>query len=210
MSTRKRLTAAERRAQLMEVGRAVFAENGFENASLEVIAQRAGVTKPIIYEHFGSKEGLHAAIVEREMDELVTRVSDAMSTGSPRERFEGAVVAFMTYAGDEPAGFAVLTREAPVAPARPGMTRVIDQLSGRVGAIFKRELARAGYDRRVAPLYATALLGMVTEVGRWWATAGAALSRDQVVRHVAALGWMGLRHLPKTPAKVPPRTQSRR
>lgn len=186
----------------MEVGRAVFAESGFEAAALEVIAQRAGVTKPIIYEHFGSKEGLHAAIVEREMDVLVTRVSDAMSEGNPRERFEGAVTAFMSYASAVPDGFAVLTREAPVAPARPGITRVIDQLTERVGAIFSREFARAGYDRRVAPVYATALLGMVTQVGRWWAAEGRPLSQDQVVRHIIALGWMGLRHLPKAPAKV--------
>lgn len=201
-TTRKRLAAAERRAQLMQVGREVFAETGFENASLEVIAHRAGVTKPIIYEHFGGKEGLHAAIVEREMDEIVQRVTVAMSVGTPRERFEGAVVEFMSYAADEPEGFAVLTREAPVAAARPGMTRVIDQLIGRVGAIFSRELARAGYDRKVAPVYATALLGMVTQVGLWWAKEGKSLSREQVVRHVVALGWMGLRHLPKTPSKV--------
>lgn len=200
MSTvRKRLTGAERRTQLMRVGRDVFAETGFENASLEAIAERAGVTKPVIYEHFGGKEGLHASIVEREMDALVTRVSEAMSEGTPRERFEGAVVEFMMYAAEEPAGFAVLTREAPVAAARPGITRVIDQLIGRVGAIFSRELARAGYDKKFAPLYATALLGMVTQVGRWWANEGKRFSREQVVQHVTALGWMGLRHLPKKP-----------
>ena len=186
----------------MRVGRSVFAETGFESAALELIAQRAGVTKPIIYEHFGSKEGLHAAIVEREMDELVDRVSEAMSEGSARERFEGAVVEFLNYVEAEPAGFAVLTGETPVAPARPGMTRVIDQLTLRVGAIFSRELARAGYDRKSAPLYATALLGMVTQVGRWWASEGSAFSRDHVVRHLVALGWMGLRHLPKRPEKV--------
>lgn len=202
MSTsKKRLSAAERRAQLMVVGREVFAETGFESASLEVIAHRAGVTKPIIYEHFGGKEGLHAAIVEQEMDALVNRVSVAMSEGTPRERFEAAVVEFMTYAADEPAGFAVLTRETST-PARPGLTRVIDQLTDRVGAIFSRELARAGYDRKLAPIYATALLGMVTQVGRWWAGAERRISRDQVVRHVSALGWMGLRHLPKSPEKV--------
>ena len=193
----------------MQVGRAVFAETGFENAALEVIAQRAGVTKPIIYEHFGSKEGLHAAIVEREMEALVARVIEAMSKGTPRQRFEGAVVEFMRYAGEEPAGFAVLTRETPVAAAatRPGMTRVIDQLTERVGAIFNRELARAGYDRRVAPIYAAALLGMVTQVGRWWAAEGKGVSRDQVIRHVVALGWMGLRHLPKTPEKISARAR---
>jgi AcrR family transcriptional regulator len=202
MSTRKkRLSAAERRAQLVRVGRTVFAETGFESASLELIAQRAGVTKPVIYEHFGSKEGLHAVIVEKEMDDLVDRVSEAMSEGLPRERFEQAVVAFMTYAKEEPAGFAVLTRETPT-PARPGMTRVIDQLSERVGAIFNRELAQAGYDRKVAPIYAAAILGMVTQVGRWWANEAKPVRIDQVVRHVAAIGWMGLRHLPKSPAKV--------
>ena len=207
MSTRKRrLTAAERRLQLMEVGCDVFAETGFDNASLEIIALRAGVTKPIIYEHFGGKEGLHAAIVEQEMDRLVALVSEAMSDGSPRSRFEAAVVAFMSYAADEPAAFAVLTRETS-APARPGMTRVIDQLTERVGTIFRRELARAGYDRRVAPIYAAALLGMVTQAGRWWASAGMPVSRDQVIRHVAALGWMGLRHLPRKPARVVPRAR---
>jgi len=202
MSTRKkRLSAADRRAQLVRVGRTVFAEKGFEAASLELIARRAGVTKPIIYEHFGSKEGLHAVIVEQEMDALVARVSEAISEGTARERFERAVVEFITYAHEEPAGFAVLTRETQT-PARPGMTRVIDQLSERVGVIFSSELAAAGYDRKVAPIYAAAILGMVTQVGRWWAAEGRPVSRDQVVRHVAAFGWMGLRHLPKKPAKV--------
>ncbi|HVG23016.1 MAG TPA: TetR/AcrR family transcriptional regulator, partial [Thermoanaerobaculia bacterium] len=180
MSTRKkRMSAADRRAQLIDVGRTVFAEVGFDQASLDLIARRAGVTKPIIYEHFGGKDGLHAAIVQRELDALVARVSAAMSAGTPRERFEGAVVEFLTYVAEEPDGFAVLTREAPV-PSRGGMTRVIDQLTDRVGAIFGRELARAGYDRRVAPIYATALLGMVTQAGRWWAAAGRPVSRDQV------------------------------
>lgn len=201
MSTKKRLSGAERRAQLIEVGRTVFAETGFDSASLEVIAQRAGVTKPIIYEHFGGKEGLHAAIVEQEMDALVARVLEAMSEGTPRERFEAAVATFMSYASTEPEGFAVLTGEVP-SPTRPGLIRVIDQLTDRVGAIFSRELARAGYDRRMAPIYATALLGMVTQVGRWWAIEGRRFSQDQVVRHVSALGWMGLRHLPKSPDVV--------
>lgn len=200
MSTKKRLTATERRAQLIGVGRLVFAETGFENASLDVIAQRAGVTKPIIYEHFGGKEGLLAAIVDRELDALVKRVSDAIAHGSPREQFEAAVIEFMHYVEEEPAGFAVLTRETPIV-GRAGITRVVDQLTERVGAIFRRELARAGYDRKVAPLYANAIIGMVTQAGRWWAE-GRKISRDEAVRHIAAIGWMGLRHLPKQPARI--------
>lgn len=181
----------------MTVGRSIFAAKGFEGVSLEDIAQKAGVTKPIIYEHFGGKEGLHAAIVEKEMDDLVLRVTQGMSTGSPRDRFEGAVIAFLTYLQAEPAGFAVLTREAPIGAARRGMTRVIDHLAQRVGEIFSVEFARAGYDRKLAPIYANALLGMVTQVGQWWASEGKKFPREHVVKHICALGWLGLRHLPK-------------
>ncbi len=196
---KKRLTGAERRVQLMEVGRAVFAANGYEATSIEEVAQRAGVSKPIVYEHFGAKEGLYAAIVDREMDNLVTRVSEVIARGSPRERFEAAVLAFMTYAKEEPAGFAVLTRDSPNGAARRGLTRVIDDLAQRVGDIFQSEFERAGYTPKVAPIYANALVGMVTQVGQWWAAEGRSFSIDHVARHVAALGWMGLRHLPKDP-----------
>src|SRR6476646_2580786 len=125
MKTKKRLSAPERRQQLMEVGRAVFAELGYESASIEEIARRAGVSKPIVYEHFGNKEGLHAAIVDRELDTLVARVIKPISEGSPRERFESTVLAFLTYVKEEPDGFEVLTRDSPTAQARRGLTRVI-------------------------------------------------------------------------------------
>jgi AcrR family transcriptional regulator len=66
MASRKKLTAAARRAQLIQVGREVFAENGYEATSVEEIASRAKVSKPIVYEHFGGKEGLYAVVVDRE------------------------------------------------------------------------------------------------------------------------------------------------
>jgi AcrR family transcriptional regulator len=204
VAKKQRLTAAERRVQLMEVGRGVFASHGYEATSIEEVAQQAGVSKPIVYEHFGAKEGLYAAIVEREMDSLVTRVSEVISEGSPRERFERAVLAFLRYAKEEPAGFAVLTRDSPTASARRGLTRVIDDLAQRVGDIFQSEFERAGYTPKVAPIYANALVGMVTQVGQWWAAEGRSFPVDHVARHVAALGWMGLRHLPKDPLSPAP------
>ena len=199
---RTRLTGAARRAQLLDVGRTVFAERGFELASMDEIATRAGITKPIVYEHFGSKEGLYAAVVEREMDALVGSVSDALSQGSSRERWEAAVVVFLEYIEKEPAGFEVLTREAPLGVGRRGLTRVIDQLAERVSVAFIDGFRQAGYPTPLAPIYANALLGTVTQVGVWWAEGGRVQSRDHVVRHVAALGWMGLRHLPRKPARV--------
>lgn len=199
MKRKQRLSSAERRAQLMEVGREVFASHGYEGTSIDVVAQRAGVSKPIVYEHFGAKEGLYAAIVDREMDHLVNRVSESIAHGSARVRFEGAVFAFMTYVREQPAGFAVLTRDSPSGIARRGLTRVIDDLAERVGDIFRVQFERAGYESKLAPIYAHALVGMVTQVGQWWASGGKGFSVDKVAKHVATLGWMGLRHLPTEP-----------
>src|SRR5256886_17350904 len=110
----KRLPASERRAQLIDVGRAVFAKRGYEAASMEEIADRAKVSKPIVYEHFGGKEGLYAVVVDREMDYVVRRIVEAISQGTPRERIEGASLAFLTYVKANPAGFAVLSLNSPV------------------------------------------------------------------------------------------------
>src|SRR3990172_7590615 len=89
-----RLSASARRTQLVEIARGVFAQRGYEATSVEEIAARAKVSKPIVYEHFGGKEGLYAVLVDREMDHVVTRISDAIGAGTPRERVERAALAF--------------------------------------------------------------------------------------------------------------------
>src|SRR5204863_2723854 len=101
----RRLTAAARRAQLIDIGRMLFAKRGFEATSVEEIAARAKVSKPIVYEHFGGKEKLYAAIVDREMDHVVTRIAEAIGSGTARERVERAALAFLTYVRDQPDGF---------------------------------------------------------------------------------------------------------
>ncbi len=197
----KRLTASQRRAQLIEVGRSVFAQNGYEATSVEELARAAGVSKPIIYEHFGGKEGLFAVIVDREMDFLVQRVAELISTGTPRQRFEAAVLVFLGYIAERPDGFAVLTRDAPASARGSGMHSVIADLADRIRDIFEREFSLLGWDPSVSPIYAHALIGMVTTTGQWWVE-NPELSMDEVGRHIAALGWMGLRHLPNDPDPI--------
>jgi AcrR family transcriptional regulator len=201
-----RLTATARRAQLVEVGRAVFAKHGYEGTSVEEIAERAKVSKPIVYEHFGGKEGLYAVVVDREMEYVVSRIAEAISSGSPRERVERAALAFLTYVKEQPDGFAVLSRDAPVAQARGGMSSLLNDVAERVGDVFTASFKKAGYDPKVAPVYAHALIGMVTFVGQWW-TESRTPSVEKVASHIAALAWMGLRHLPKRPARVDPNPQ---
>ena len=156
------------------------------------------MSKPIIYEHFGGIEGIYAVIGDREMDALVQRIATNIAEGSARQRFEKAVLTFLHYVHDEPDGFAVLTRDAPMTMVGKGMPSVISDLSERVGDIFFVQLKAAGLDTKVAPVYAHALIGMVTLVGQWWIE-NQELDVETVAKHVAAMGWMGLRHMPKEP-----------
>ena len=194
----RRLTALERRAQLIEVGRGVFARHGYEGTSVEEIAKRAKVSKPIIYEHFGGKEGLYAVIVDREMEYVERRIVEAISSGSPRERVERATLAFLSYVRDHPDGFAVLAQDSPLTSSRGTMSSLLNDMAERVGDVFVSSFKEAGYDPKAAPIYANALIGMVTFVGKWW-TEERKPKVEEVAKHIGALAWMGLRHLPKRP-----------
>ena len=203
----ERLTAAARRAQLIEVGRAVFARRGYEATSMEEIAERARVSKPIVYEHFGGKEGLYAVVVDREVEHIVARIVDAMSTGSPRERLERAALAFLTYVKERPDGFGVLLRDAAPSRRSGQMPALMYDLADRVGGVFAEQFRSAGYDAKAAPIYAHALVGMVAFVGQWWTESRKPPPAETVASHLAALAWMGLRHLPRRPTLL---TTSRR
>jgi AcrR family transcriptional regulator len=137
-------------------------------------------------------------IVDREIDALVQRIAEQIASGTPRQRFERAVLAFLTYVKEEPDGFSVLTRDAPMTIAGKGMPSVISDLAERVGDIFYAQLKAAGLNRKLAPLDAHTLIGMVTLAGQWWID-NQKLDVKTVAEHVAAIGWMGLRHLPAKP-----------
>ena len=108
---RQRMTGKQRREQLIAIGRSLFAERGFEGTSVEEIALRAGVSKPVVYEHFGGKEGLYAVVVDREMNRLETTITRSMVHGRSRARIEQAVIALLTYVEDETDGFQILGLE---------------------------------------------------------------------------------------------------
>ncbi|TFH25599.1 MAG: TetR/AcrR family transcriptional regulator [Myxococcales bacterium] len=208
MATKKKLPAAARRAQLIDVGRKAFAEKGFEGISVEEIADRAKVSKPILYQHFGGKEGLYAVVVDREMEQVVTIISEAISTGTPRERVEAAALAFLRYVKDNPEGFAVLSHDTPVGVRDGTLSSVLNEVADRVGNVFASSFKAAGYSPTVAPIYAHALVGMVSFVGQWWVDVRKP-SVETVASHISALAWMGLRRLPKKPERAVDRASSK-
>jgi AcrR family transcriptional regulator len=195
------MTGKARRQQLLDVGRSLFAERGFEATSIEEIAARAGVSKPIVYEHFGSKEGLYAVVVDREMQSLLHRVTGALTAGHPRELLEQAALALLTYVEDETDGFRILVRDSPVATSTGTFSGLLNDIASQVEYILAREFTGRGFEPKLAGLYSQALVGMVALTGQWWLEARRP-GRDEVAAHLVNLAWNGLSGLEQRPQLV--------
>src|SRR5881275_3752541 len=111
------MSATQRREQLILIGRQLFAERGFDATSVEEVAARAKVSKPVVYEHFGGKEGLYAVVVDREVDRMLSTVTAGLSGGSARELLEQAALALLSYVENDSDGFRILVRDSRVASA---------------------------------------------------------------------------------------------
>jgi len=197
-TSRVRMTGKERREQLLDVGRALFAERGFEATSIEEIAARAGVSKPVVYEHFGGKEGLYAVVVDREMQRLLDRFTVSLSGGHPRELLEQAALTFLTYIEDQTDGFRILVRDSPVASTSGTFSSLINDIASQVEYILVREFKARGFESKLAGLYSQALVGSVALTGQWWLDARKP-AKEVVAAHLVNLAWNGLTGLQTTP-----------
>lgn len=193
MSAKKnpRLPRAERRSQLLEISRGVFAERGFEAATLEEIAERAGVSRPIVYGHFGDKQRLFEEVVNAEIARVQAAVGDAIAApGEPRAVLERGLRAFFTYVREHPEGHAVLTRDAPVHLSDAGLGVMLDGLAARISEVIARVIRALGLDPAPAPIYANALIGLGAHVGRWWRD-HPEVPLEIVTTHTTTLLWSG-------------------
>lgn len=186
-----RLPRPQRRQQLIDVSRGVFAERGFDATSLEEIAERAGVSRPILYSHFGDKQGLFEAVVNGQIENVRGVVSAALEApGEPRELVERSMRAFFTYVRDNPDGHAVLTRDAPVHLSGSGLGVMLDGLETVITELISRQARLLGVDPAPAPIFANALIGVATHVGRWWRDKED-VSLETVTAHTTDLIWNG-------------------
>jgi len=186
------MTGKERREQLLDVSRALFAEKGFEATSIEEIAHRASVSKPVVYEHFGGKEGIYAVVVDREMQRLMDQIVEALDGGDhPRELLERAASALLDYIEGSTDGFRILVRDSPVASSSGTFSSLLNDIASQVEHILALHFAKQGYDRKLAPLYAQALVGMVALTGQWWLEVRRP-KKAEVAAHLVNLAWKGL------------------
>ena len=176
----------------------MFAERGYAATTVEEIADRSGVSKPVVYEHFGGKEGLYAVVVDREVTDLTARMAEAMQADGARQAGEQAAMAFLGYIEENADGFRILAHDAPAGIGSGSLASVMDDVAGRVEKLLLKQFKDRGFDRRTAPMYARMLVGAVTLVGEWWLDVGRP-DREQVAAHVVNLMWFGLRGLQPDP-----------
>lgn len=195
---RVRMTGQERRQQLLDVGRKLFAERGFEGTSVEEIAAKAGVSKPVVYEHFGGKEGLYAVVVDRETRMLQDRLTSALADGQGRELLEKAALALLDYIETSTDGFRILVRDSPVAQSTGTFASLLSDVASQVEHILVEHFATRGFNAKLAPMYAQMLVGMVALTGQWWLDERKP-KRTEVAAHLVNLAWNGLSGLENKP-----------
>ena len=195
---RTRMTGPQRRLQLIDVARGLFAERGFEGTSVEEIAQRAAVSKPVVYEHFGGKEGLYAVIVDREMETLLEMVTLSLTTNRSRQRVESDAHALLTYMEDRTDGFRILVHGSHGGGADAKYSSLLNDAISQVEHILAGDFERRGFDAGLAPLYAQALVGMVSVTAQWWLDVREP-AKEVVAAHLVNLCWNGLTNLEISP-----------
>lgn len=197
----RRMTASERRSQLLEVAKTVFAEHGYDGSSVEEIAARAHVSKPVVYEHFGGKEGIYAVIVDRESARLLEMITSRLGRDiGAREQIYTSALAFLDYIDADPSGFRVLTRDTPSGLAGGGMAGLLGDVAAKAEEVLRGVFTRSGVTLEPAPLYAHALVGMVVHVGSWWSEVREP-SKERVATYLTALVYHGLQQLPRDPSR---------
>ncbi len=197
---RSRMTGVQRRAQLLDVSRKLFAEKGFEGTSVEEIAARAEVSKPVVYEHFGGKEGVYAVVVDREIQSLTGALTGALEGGGhPKVLVERTALALLSYIESSEDGFRILVRDSPVAQATGTFSSLIGDVATQVEHLLADQFKKQGLDPKTAPIYAQMLVGMVALTGQWWLDARRP-GKSDVASHLVNLAWNGLAGLERRPS----------
>jgi AcrR family transcriptional regulator len=186
----------ERRAQLLEVARRVFGNAGFHGVSMDTVAKEAGVTKPILYDHFPSKKDLYLALIDADLAMLHERVREALAapTGN-RERIRASFQAYFDFVDEHAEGFRLLMQEAVGAEEefRRRVAAVRDRILAEVADLIVRE-SRGRLDREHAEIVALALIGMVETVAQR-EPGGSAAKRREAVDVLVRLAWRGITEL---------------
>ena len=193
-----RLPRGERRDQLLATASEVFVDRGYHAAGMDEIADRAGVSKPVLYQHFSSKLDLYLAVLALHGDILVSGVRQALRTTTDnRQRLRAAVQAFFDFIELDSQGYRLIFENDYVSEQQ-----VADQVRVAIeactDAVFDLISQDSGLDPHRARMIAVGLVGISVDCARYWLGADRPISKDDAVEGTVQFAWGGLSHVPLT------------
>jgi AcrR family transcriptional regulator len=201
-TTRRRLSAPDRRAAILDAALEVFSRSGYHGASIDEIAQEAGISKALIYEHFPSKKDLHASLLERHVQDIFERLAESAATPDPGEvRLRAGVDAFLEWSETNQDAFRLLFRDTFESDVAGVLRRLQQQATAAIAGLMATEPIAPAHDdvsdedRRLAvEIFAQQLSGAMQSLAIWWR------DHPQVERHfvvdcVMDFAWIGLERI---------------
>ncbi|MBF4160679.1 TetR/AcrR family transcriptional regulator [Nocardioides acrostichi] len=188
----------ERRAQLLESALQVFVAQGYHAAAMDDIAERAGVSKPVLYQHFPGKLDLYLALLDTSCDTIIDNCREALeSTDDNKRRVEATMDVFYSYVAQDTGAFRLvfesdLTSEPAV---REQVDRVTRECASLIAGVIEDD---TGLPAEASRLLAVSLVGMAQVSARFWLTEAGGISRDDAGSLVAGLAWRGIGGYPRT------------
>jgi len=189
---------SQRRLQLLTAALEVFVASGYHAAAMDDIAERAGVSKPVLYQHFPSKLDLYLALLDRSTDDLVAAVRDALAaTSDNHDRVHATVAAYFAFVADPAGAFRLVF--ASDLTSEPAVRERVDH-ADRVCATAVCQLIAddTGLGDAEAMILAMGLIGAAQIAARYWLTQGRSVPQDTAARLVGALSWRGISGFPRT------------
>ncbi len=191
----QRLPRTERRAQLLEAALSVFTENGYHQAAMDDIAARAGVSKPVLYQHFPGKLELYLALIDQHASELEQLVRDALALDDNKARIRTMVAAYFDFVGHEGAAFRLIF-ESDLAN-EPEVRRRLDQIvltcAEAMAGIIRDE---TDLSQEEAVMVGVGLVGLAQTTARHWLGHGDTISKETATRITGVLIRRGIAGFP--------------
>ena len=186
----------ERRGQLLTTASEVFVDRGFHATGMDEIADRAGVSKPVLYQHFSSKLDLYLAVLQQHVDILVSGVRQALRTTTDnRQRLRSAVQAFFDFIEHDSQGYRLIfENDYSNEPQVAGQVKVATEAC--TDAVFDLISSDSGLDPHRARMIAVGLVGVSVDCARYWLDAERPISKEDAVEGTVHFAWGGLSHVP--------------
>ncbi|MGH3648527.1 MAG: TetR/AcrR family transcriptional regulator [Micromonosporaceae bacterium] len=191
-----RLPRSARRKQLLAAAQQVFVARGYHATAMDEIAEQAGVSKPVLYQHFPGKLELYLALLDTHVDALIGRIRDAMaSTTDNKVRVHATIRAYFEFVGDGGGAFR-LVFESDLRNDAAVRERIERVERACIDAVTETIMKDTGVSRERAALLAVGLTGAAEVTSRYWLTAGSTVPVDEAVELMTALAWRGISSFP--------------